>query len=142
MVDVKPISEAKDNYVKSTTLVRDRYEKGIKRGNWKENAGSSESEQLFAEQMQKAISNKSRQKGISKVSEGDWRDSALEKGAPVIAQNMKLSSGKWADNVQPFLDVMEGINLPAKVADVEQNIMNRSVPIAVALRKKKEQLRG
>ena len=61
---------------------------------WKEAAQSEEAEARYAAGVQRAAANKSRQKAVSKVSESDWRDAAINVGAA----NLAASASKAADN--------------------------------------------
>ncbi len=141
MVTVKPMSEAKKNFEDSTTLVRGKYEAGINRADWATAAHSDQAEQNFASAMNDAIARKTRQSGVRGVSNESWKSRAKEKGAPNIAQNMRVSSGKWSQNVAPYFDTLENLSLPARTADPVQNVQ-RVVAVVEALVAKKRQLQG
>ena len=142
MVKVKPLSQAKDNYESAALGVRPKYEQGIKDADWAQNAGSDAAEKLYQEKLQASMARNARQRGIQNVSNGDWQQRTLSKGAPNIGQAMAQSGDKWQQGFQPYADVLESISLPDKVADPATNVANRVTPIAVALSKKKISLQG
>jgi len=138
MVKVKSETDIKANYEKSTGDVGRRFEIGVKTAEWKE--ASVAGQGLYEEQMSKPDVLSRRKTGIDRVSDAEWRDATIKKGKGIIGTRMKDASGKQINRYRPYRTLIEGITLPAKTADVEQNIMNRCVPIAVAQRKLKEEI--
>ncbi len=139
---VKNISDAKENYKDSASIVQKRYERGISDADWATNAGSSESEELYQQKLRESFTRNARQNGIRKVGNDEWKKRAMEKGAPNIAPGMRNSVDKWQKNTQPYFDELASLNLEPKVADVEQNVMNRVLPIAKALHARKLREQG
>jgi len=138
MVRVKSETDIKENYEKSTGDVGRRFEIGVKVAEWKE--PSIAGQNLYEEQMRKADVLARRKSGIDKVSDAEWRDQTVKKGKNIIGARMKDASGKQIANYRPYRNLIEGISLPPRTADVEQNIMSRCIPIAVAQRKLKEEM--
>lgn len=138
MVRVKSETDIKANYEKSTGDVGRRFEIGVKTADWQSNA--KEGQALYEEMMAKAEVLARRLKGIDRVSDAEWRSQTITKGKGIIGSRMKMASGKQIDRYRPYRNLIEGIDLPAKTADVETNIANRCVPIAVAQRKLKEEI--
>lgn len=138
MVRVKSETDIKENYEKSTGDVGRRFEIGVKVAEWKE--PSIAGQDLYEEQMSKADVLARRKSGIDRVSDAEWRESTIKKGKTIIGARMKDASGKQIARYRPYRTLIEGITLPPKTADVETNIMQRCVPIAVAQRKLKEEI--
>lgn len=128
------IDKATANFEGSIAFVKDRYLSGLEGSNWKTPAGSDNSEKLFAEKMNQAISNKSRQKGIMAVSNEDWLNAAKTKGADSIAEGMRQGKDKYNKNFSPILSAMNSAadKLPARTSDLKANIINRVTPVAQA----------
>lgn len=142
MVKVKDISQSQTNYEKSASTVPEKYRSGIQDADWHTNASSNASEELYAQKIREAISRKARQRGISKVSNEDWKQRALDKGASQIGSAMAKSGGKWARAFQPYQEVLKSVSLPDRVADPVANVQNRVIPIVEALYNKKKQLQS
>ena len=82
-------------------------------------------EDLYAQKMQEAIANRSREKGLDKVTDEDWRKAALEKGAARIGPGMAAAVDKQARGYEPFRTALSSLELPARTADPMTNVQNR-----------------
>lgn len=138
MVRVKSETDIKANYEKSTSDVGRRFKIGVKTAVWKE--PSIAGQDLYEEQMRRDEVLKRRRAGIERTTDESWRKDTMEKGANIIGDRMKKASGKQVERYRPYRNLLETIDLPSRVADVTQNIMNRCVPIAVKQRELKEEL--
>ena len=128
---VKTKEEARANFEASIAYIPDRYASGIRKADWATEAGSDQAEKNYAANVQKAIANKSRQKAVKKVSNQDWQEAAINKGAPIIGERIRASLNKWEANWGPMYDqvVSKVSSLPAKTTDFRANINNRLVPV-------------
>lgn len=135
---VKSESEIKKNYEDSTTLVPARFEAGVKTASWKDEAIAGQD--LYEEQMSDPDVLARRRAGIDRVSDESWRKDTIDKGKNVIAKRMKDASDKQVAGFRPYRAVLEGIELPPRVADGMQNLINRAGPIVEKLQKKKKEL--
>lgn len=126
---MKTKEEARNNLEASLGTVGDRYKVGVSRADWQTAAGSDNAERNFAQKMSEAVSKKSRQIGVKKVSNADWQNAAGIKGGAVIGQRMRESLEKQAANWGRVYDgVVSDIGrLPARTTDFRQNITNRVV---------------
>lgn len=139
MVKVKSITDAKENYEQASSLVPDRYKKGIENtGDWADKAQSDGAERRYAEGVQKAVSNKTRQKKLRQITNGEWQERALTKGVSTIGSAMRQSSDKWATNSRPFFDALERLNLPERTSDAMANIDARLKPVVKVLQDTKK----
>lgn len=128
------IDKAVVNYDSSISFVRDRYVSGLDGADWKSKASSNEAEALYAEKITKAISSKSRQRGINAVSNEDWLNAAKTKGANSIQEGMRQGKDKYNKNFAPVLSAMNNAaaSLKPRTVDINTNIDNRVKPVAMA----------
>ena len=138
MVKVKPESEIKKNYEDSTALVPARFEAGVKTAEWQD--PSIRGQDLYETRMRDDTVLKRRAKGIEKISDESWRTNTIKKGKPIIGARMKDASDKQVANYRPYREALLSVDLPAKVADPMQNLINRAGAIVQALVNKKAEL--
>lgn len=138
MVKVKPVNLVTQRWEQAIGQVPARYTAGVQAAS-DVIARSIAAEELWAEAMRKAIERQARAKGLQGLSDEDWRRAALQKGATRIGGGMRAALDEYREKIGKVLDVIAGISLPDKTTDPEQNVINRVVPIAKALREAKEQ---
>ena len=138
MVKTKGISATQANWEGAIGTVPAKYQQGVNAATDVINKAIA-GESNYVAGIQRAAANQSRVKGLQKVSDSDWKKAALEKGAPRIAQGMTAAKAKFGSGMSKVLGVIEGVSIAEKGQDVTQNVMNRVVPIAQALRNAKEQ---
>jgi len=133
----KSLAEARANFEASISYIPDRYSKGIDRADWATPAKSEQAEKNFADAMSKAITNKSRQKGVAEVTNEEWKDQAKTKGAPIIGERIRGALGTWESNFGPvYAQVQTKVAaLPARTVNWRDNINNRLVPVVEQWRK-------
>ena len=93
-------------------------------------------EQLYADRVQETIASRKRAENLSKVTDQEWKNAALTKGAPRIATGMSASKEKFARGISEVLTTLQGITLPPRTADVMANVTNRVGKIATELHEK------
>jgi hypothetical protein len=130
-VNVKPESEIKKNYEASTSLVPERFKAGVSRASWQSNA--RQGQELYEQQMARAEVLRRRLAGIEKVSDEAWKNATIEKGQNVIAQRMRDASQKQVDGYRPYREALISLDLPPRVADPMQNLMNRAGAVVQAM---------
>jgi hypothetical protein len=71
------------------------------------------------------------------MSNQEWQQAAVNKGAAIIGQRVQDSLDKWQRNFAPIYDkvVAEVQRLPAKTTDWRSNVNNRLVPTVDAWKK-------
>lgn len=138
LVKVKPESEIKKNYEDSTVLVPARFEAGVKTAVWQDPSLAGQA--LYEEKMRDDAVLKRRASGIEKVSDETWRRDTIVKGRGIIGARMKAASDKQIAGFRPYREVLLTVDLPARVADPMQNLINRAGAIVMALANKKEEL--
>lgn len=127
---------AKANYVSGASSNADKLVKNYVATPGKLDAARSEAaERLYAEKVQIAIANKSRQKALGKVNESDMNAKMQSVGATNYRSGTRDNADKQAKNVEPYyagLDALDG-KYPARTADPMANIDNRVKLVAKTL---------
>jgi len=133
----KTKEEARANFEAAVGYIPARYEAGISKADWLGPARSDQAEKNYADAVSKAVANKSRQKGVSAVSNEEWKEAARTKGAPIIGERIRAALGDWLASWGPMYDqvVSKVATLPPKTIDWRQNINTRLVPTVETWRK-------
>jgi hypothetical protein len=120
---------AKTNYVQGASNNAEKLVNNYIRQSGKlDRAKSDAAEALYAAKVQAAIAQKSRQKGLNKVTESEMNAAMQATGAQNYRSGTGRSADKQAKNVEPYyaaLDSLEG-KYPARTADPMQNLTNRA----------------
>jgi hypothetical protein len=120
---------AKANYVQGASNNADKLVQNYTRATGKlDKAKSDAAEQLYAAKVQAAIANKSRQKGLGKVSESEMNAAMVATGAQNYRSGTGRSADKQARNVEPYYTALDGLEgkYPARTADPMANLTNRA----------------
>jgi hypothetical protein len=133
----KTKEEARANFEAAIGYIPDRYKAGVSKADWLTAAKSDAAEKNYADGVSKAISGKTRQKEIAKMTNEDWRNGAINKGAPIIGERIRGALADWAANWGPMYDqvVSRVATLPSKTLDFRANINNRLVPVVETWKK-------
>ncbi len=105
-------------------------------------AKSDAAEQLFAAKIQAAVAQKSRQKGLQKVSESEMNAAMTATGATNYRSGTQRSADKQAKNVEPYYAALDGLDgkYPARTADPMQNLTNRAGLVVKTLSELKKRI--
>lgn len=136
-------SAFKDDYVRGTSANADKLVKNYTRKTGKlDAAASDEAEALYAEKIQRAISKKSRQKGLNRITEADMNKGMEATGAAAYRNKTAAKVDKMMTNVEPYLDALDGLEgrLPPRTADRMANLMNRAGMVVETLGNLKDKL--
>lgn len=130
----KTLEEARANYEASISYIPDRYSAGVRKADWAGPAGGDAAERNYASGVGKAVADKTRQKAVRAVSNADWQNAAVTKGAPIIGERIRMSIDKWATNFgTAYSQVVTKVGtLPPRTTDFRANINNRLVPVVEA----------
>jgi len=130
----KTAEEAKANFQSAVSYIPARYAAGVQKADWLTPAKSDAAERNFADGVGKAVANKTRQRKISALSNDDWKNAAIQKGAPIIGTRIQNALDKWMDAFSPiYSKVLTTVSsLPPSTTDFMQNINNRLVPTVKA----------
>ncbi len=120
---------AKANYVSGASNNAEKLVNNYTRKTGKLDAAKSTSaEALWAAKIQAAIANKSRVKGLERVSESEMNAAMQASGASNYRSGTARSADKQAKNVEPYLAALDAIEgkYPAKTADPMANLTARA----------------
>lgn len=132
MVKTKGASATSANYNAAIGRVPGAYKTGVEQtSGWQASAMAGET--LYGQKVQEAVANRSRERGISRVSDSEWKTAAAGKGAARIGQGMQASAPKYASAMGEVLSVIEGVSIAARSADPMANVDGRVKPIVQAL---------
>ena len=132
----KTIDIATKHLEDSLSLIRGRYEDGVRIADWKTPAGSEAAEKNYADGVTKAVAAKSRQKGIAGTSNEDWKNGAME-GASIIAERIRNALPDYTKGFAPILSAMNSAAdaAPPRTTDFRANINNRLVKVVEAAKR-------
>lgn len=133
----------KDDYVRGTSANADKLVRNyVKRTGKLDAASSDEAEALYAEKIQRAITRKSRQKGLNRISESDMNKGMEATGAAAYRNKTAAKVDKMMANVEPYLDALDDLEgrLPPRTADRMANLMNRAGLVVQTLGDLKDKL--
>lgn len=105
-------------------------------------AKSAAAEALWAAKIQAAIAQKSRVKGLEKVTESEMNTAMLASGATNYRSGTARSADKQAKNVEPYLAALDGLEgkYPAKTSDPMANLTNRAGLVVKTLSELKKRI--
>jgi len=134
---IKTKEQARTNFEAALNYIPERYKAGVEVADWHTAAKSDAAESNYAAAISKAVAEKRRQKAIAALSNEDWRSAAINKGAPIIGERIRMALDKWQakwgavyDKVVPVVQA-----LPPKTIDWRANINNRLVKVVEAWKK-------
>ena len=143
MVKIKSASQIDANYKAAIGRVPGAYKAGVQATtDWQEKASSEGAENLYAEKIQQAVAAKSRQKGVSGVSNSEWQGRAANIGATRIGAGMTANADKRTRKFEPYRSAIESVSLPPRSADPMANVDARVKPIVSALVETKKSIKG
>ena len=132
MVDTKSLEEVNANWKAAQGRVPAAYAAGIDRAKDVINKAIA-GEENYAAGVNQAVADRSRAKGLAKVSDADWKKAAKEKGAVRIAAGMAAAEPKFSAGMAKNLQTIQSVTIPPRTQDGMANIDNRLKPIAAAL---------
>lgn len=130
----KTIDQAVNNLNQVVGFIGQRYTAGVSVADWQGPASSPEAETNYAVGVQQAVADGRRLAGINRVTNQQWRDASINKGAQVIGQRVQDGLAKYRTNFAPILSAMNSAaaNLVPRTASARQNVTNRLLPIIEA----------
>lgn len=130
----KTLEQTVENLRSVSSLIGQRYTVGIQNATWQQAAASDQAEQNYGQGVQRAIADGSRRSGIMRVSDAEWREKAIQKGASVIGQRIVDALPKYRANFAPILAAMSAAAeaLPARTTSATQNVTQRLLPVIAA----------
>ena len=111
------------------------YPKGVaKNTNWYEKATGSQ--MIYESIMMNPSVLRRRLTGLqTKTNQADWQAKASSLGSARIASGMLAGKPKYDNAANTIISTLQGLSLPSRTANADENIDNRVKPIAHALRR-------
>lgn len=132
MVRTKGIAATLKRWKDAQGRVPAAYKEGVERtSGWQ--AAAIDGKENYEAGVTAAMADSRREKGLSKVSDSEWKTAAANKGSTRIASGMAASEGKFNAGMSKVLSTIEGVSIPARTQDGMANIDSRLKPIAQAL---------
>jgi len=107
-------------------------------------ATSDTAQKAYVEGVTDPVSQKLRLVRLKELSDADLNRAMEEKGRVAYPTGVELAKDKYARHFEPFAREIDAVvpKLKPKTRDARTNVLNRVVPIAVALQNKKRALLG
>jgi len=134
---------AKANYISGASNNAEKLVTNYTRKTGKLDAAKSAgAEALWSAKIQAAIANKSRIKGLERVSESEMNAAMQASGAANYRSGTSRSADKQAKNVEPYLAALDGLEgkYPARTADPMANLTNRAGLVVKTLSELKKRI--
>ncbi len=139
MVKVKDRATREKNFRAAIPGVAQKYQSGIQGATGVIQA-AIEGQSLYETKMRDPEVLSRRAKGLSKVSDADWKQAALAKGVQRIGAGMEAAAAKQAQNYEPYAQALSSLELAPKSADPMANIDNRVKPVVQRMLDTKKQV--
>jgi len=111
-IKTKSLADTVDKWGKNTSTAGPYYTKGVENPKRPCIESAKAAEELYNSGVIEAISRGAFGKGLSKVSESDWKDAASGKGASRYPAGCKAGQPKFSKGMGPVLSHMQSIDLP------------------------------
>lgn len=122
-------TDAKANYISGASNNAEKLVKRYVEATGKlDKAKSAGAEALWAAKIQAAIVNKSRIKGLDRVTESEMNTAMQASGATNYRSGTTRSADKQSKNVEPYYAALDGLEgkYPARTSDPMANLTNRA----------------
>jgi hypothetical protein len=108
----KSLSATVDKWGKNTSTAGPYYTSGVESPKRPCIESAKAAEPLYVQGVQDGISRGAFGKGLAKVSESDWKEAAVSKGASRYPAGCRAAAPKFTKAMGPVLSHMQGITLP------------------------------
>jgi hypothetical protein len=132
---IKTPAAAADKFATRAGGAQGDYKTGVQNAGQSWQDATAASEPVYAQATQDAIGRGAYGKGVAKAGAAKYQDRAVNLGAQRYPSGIAAGKGAYAANVQPYFDVLSGLNLPAK--RVKGQNQERANTVALALHNKR-----
>ena len=137
MVKIKPLEAISKNYEGAIGEAERRYKEEVARSSgW--NAAAVASQDRWVAAVSSSEAQDRRVKNLQKVSDEEWRQKALSKGAARIGSGMRSAVGDQRSGFAPYHAALASASLSERSSDPMANIKRVEEVMKVMLEKKKE----
>lgn len=134
---VKDVTASAQKYANRGAAAANDYKTGVMNAGQRWHDNTKASADNYSQGTQAAIADGRFAKGVDKSGAQRYSDRASTKGATAFPAGVQAGSGRWAQNVQPYLQVLASATLPPRGPKGDPRNQQRSQMVADLLRKKK-----
>lgn len=127
-------------WVRRASSATEEYKLGIQQPTAPWKASTLAAAPVHTAALQKAITNKSFEKGVARATDADWQNGALVKGAERFAPGVAAAEADYTKGFEPYKQVINNIVLPARGPKGDPKNYERSAVMGKALNAKKQSL--
>lgn len=136
-IRVKDTASLAKKFVSRAGAAGNDYTEGVKNAGADWEANTRASGDNWAAGVQQAIGDKRFDKGVAEAGSAKYVARASTLGAQRFPTGVAAAEQDWNKGTQPYLDVIRGLNLPARRPKGDPANMQRANAVAAALRAKK-----
>jgi hypothetical protein len=141
-IQLKDVGTYASKYVARAQAATPDYKAGVQSPRRSQSQAAIAAAPTWAQAVQDAASRGSFAKGLNKSGDAKWQANALNKGGARYGSGVAAAQNDWATGVQPYLQTLSNLTLPARgVRGSPQNIA-RVQAVADALNKVRMQSMG
>lgn len=112
-IQTKSLSATTEKWQRRAGVASDDYKKGVQSPKRPWQASTKAAEELYEAGVQESIGRKGFGAGVGRVSDSEWKDAAVQKGAKNYAPGVRYGVPKYSKRMGPVLAHMQTITLPA-----------------------------
>lgn len=132
-IRIKDTGSLANKFATRAAAAQGDYKDGVAQAgqDWETNTTNSESN--FEQGVQDAIGRKAFGKGVRAAGAAHYVKRAVDLGSTRYAPGVQAGKDRWAQNTQPYLQTLAGLNLPPKGPRRSPQNMARANMVATAL---------
>ena len=133
-MNVKPIEDASDKWVRRAGVASEDYKKGVEnpRRSWAESASAAEAS--YKAGVVSAANAGRYGKGVKAAGDSKWKEMAITKGPGRFAEGVAIGKDDWQKGFAPYHSTLNSLKLPARGPKGDPKNLQRVVAVANALR--------
>lgn len=141
-IKVKDGTASMNKYKQNTANAVPAYKAGIQSPKQSQSGAAVASADVWQAAVTSGNAKAAYKSGLTKAGDAAWSAGALQKGADRYPVGTAFAAPKWQTNVQPYLQIISGFNLPPKgIRGAAQN-WQRSQALGLALHAAKVAAKG
>lgn len=141
-MDVRPVAESQDKFVKRASGASGDYQKGVANAGAKWIAGAAASEDAWAAGVSDAVSNRRFGAGVRKAGPSKFQDRASKLGPERYRTGVTEGAPEWGKGFAPHAQALSSLELGTKGMRGSEQNYQRARTVGQALRAKKLELLG
>lgn len=134
-IKVKSAQASADKFARNAGGATEAYKAGVAAAGADWAAHTASAADVYAQATTDAISRGAFAKGVAKAGPAKYQDRAVNLGTGRYVPGVNAGKGQYQAGIQPYLDTLSGLTLPAK--HIKGQNQERANVVALALRAKK-----